>query len=70
MWFVKPRKVSHLTCVQDKEADVKQTDYREKRKPTPKPGSKKDPSESHGGLLFDLSAKANENKCGAACRKY
>lgn len=31
---------------------------------TPKPGSKRDPSESHGGLLLDLSAKANENKCG------
>lgn len=56
--------------MQDKEADVKQIDYREKRKPTPKAGSKEAPSESHGGLLFDLSANASENKCGAARRKF
>lgn len=36
-------------------------DYREKGKLTAKPGSKTDPSESQGGLPFDLSANANEN---------
>lgn len=37
--------------MQDKEADVKQTDCREKGKLTPK--ARETPSESHGGLLSD-----------------